>query len=61
MEELLLIIILIFLAFGFSEINRDTTALRCSQAARDTIQVVAVRDSVLRECYLPSVDSTEVE
>ena len=61
MEELLLILLLIFVAFGFAQINEDTRTLRCSQAARDTIQVVAVRDSVLRECYLSQIDSTEVE
>ena len=61
MEELMLIFILIFLAIGLYTISEDTGALRCSQAARDTIQVVMVRDSVLRECYLPQIDSMETE
>ena len=59
MTEIILVCILIILLAAANLVTEDTKALVCAQAARDTIQVVAVRDSVLLECYCPEPEETE--
>ena len=61
MTEIMLAVILIILVAASNLLIEDTRTQRCAAAARDTIQVVAVRDSVLLECYRPRIDIAEAK